>query len=153
MVAPGSPAAEQPRLTRNTKAQGMVGSGRASGHPSFPRKVLAVRRTGWPWWVVAGGGPPPAMDPCESPDAGDKPKGWPTWADTRSEPGKGSSQGSLRKGRPLARPAVGSRACRRRAPDALALCVYDVFLQLSFGLYVPAPNPLAPFGGLRAENS
>ena len=48
------------------------------------------------------------------------------------------------EGRPLARPAVGSRAHRRRAPDPLALCVYDVFWLLSFGLYVPVPAPLAP---------
>ncbi len=56
-------------------------------------------------------------------------------------------------GRPLARPAVGSRARRRRAPDPLNLFVYDVFWLLSSGLYVPAPTRLAPSGGLRAENS
>jgi len=36
------------------------------------------------------------------------------------------SQGSPGKGRPLARPAAGARARRRRAPDTLALFVYDV---------------------------
>src|SRR6478752_10344054 len=49
-----------------------------------------------------------------------------------------------RIGRPLARPAVGARACRRRAPDPLALSCLRLFWLLSFGLYVSAPAGLAP---------
>jgi hypothetical protein len=47
-------------------------------------------------------------------------------------------------GRPLARPAVGFRAHRRRAPDPLHRVCLRRFWLLSFGLYVPVPAPLAP---------
>jgi hypothetical protein len=48
-------------------------------------------------------------------------------------------------GRPLARPAVGSRVRRRRAPDTLALlCLRRFFGCCPDGLYVSAPACLAP---------
>jgi hypothetical protein len=54
---------------------------------------------------------------------------------------KACSQGSHPGGRPLTRPAVGSRFGRRRAPDAPGPFVYDVFWLLSFGLSMSAPAP------------
>jgi hypothetical protein len=47
-------------------------------------------------------------------------------------------------GRPLARPAVGSRAAVAELRTPWPCLVYDVFWLLSFGLYVPVPAPLAP---------
>ena len=54
------------------------------------------------------------------------------------------SQGSPGKGRPLARPAVGSSAAVAELRPPLALFCLRRFWLLSFGLYVSAPARLAP---------
>ncbi len=60
-------------------------------------------------------------------------------ADKPRKSGKGTSQGSPRYGRPLARPAAGR--CRSVAEllSVITWCVYDVFWLLSCGFYVSAP--------------
>lgn len=107
------------------RARGSQGGRSAAGG----RPVLVVAGNGPLFPVSSGGGSPDAQG--EGPALGG----------IRGNQGIGMLAGLAPVGHPLARPAVGSRARRRRAPETLALFVYDVHHEAHFSTGADTPFP------------